>query len=89
MTENTRIGLPELKPLRGTGATLFAATGFAAAFGAASCCALPVLLGSRLASLARFHLNARLLAGAAISRRRPALRLPIQWQRHGGQGFHC
>jgi mercuric ion transport protein len=46
MTENTRDGLPELKPLRGTGATLFAATGFAAAFGAASCCALPVLLGS-------------------------------------------
>ena len=46
MTENTRIGLPELKPLGGTGATLFAATGFAAAFGAASCCALPVLLGS-------------------------------------------
>jgi mercuric ion transport protein len=46
MTENTRIELPELKALCGTGATLFAATGFAAAFGAASCCALPVLLGS-------------------------------------------
>jgi mercuric ion transport protein len=46
MTGNTRIGLAELKPRRGTGATLFAATGFAAAFGAASCCALPVLLGS-------------------------------------------
>jgi mercuric ion transport protein len=46
MTGNTRIGLTELKPRRGTGATLFAATGFAAAFGAASCCALPVLLGS-------------------------------------------
>jgi mercuric ion transport protein len=46
MTENTRIGLHELKPLRGTGPTLFAATGFAAAFGAASCCVFPVLLGS-------------------------------------------
>jgi mercuric ion transport protein len=46
MTGNTRTGLPELKALSGTGATLFAATGFAAAFGAASCCALPVLLGS-------------------------------------------
>jgi mercuric ion transport protein len=46
MTDNTRTGLPELKALSGTGATLFAATGFAAAFGAASCCALPVLLGS-------------------------------------------
>ena len=46
MTDNTQTGLPELKALSGTGATLFAATGFAAAFGAASCCALPVLLGS-------------------------------------------
>jgi mercuric ion transport protein len=46
MTDNTRTDLPELKALSGTGATLFAATGFAAAFGAASCCALPVLLGS-------------------------------------------
>ena len=33
-------------PLRDTGAVLLAAGGFAAAFGAASCCALPLLLGS-------------------------------------------
>ena len=32
---------------------------------------------SRLASLARFHLNARLLSNADISRNRPALGLPI------------
>ena len=59
MTENTGIGLPELKPLHGTGATLLAATGFAAAFGAASCCALPVLLGS-------LGLGSAWLAGLAI-----------------------
>jgi mercuric ion transport protein len=46
MTDNTRAGLPEPKALSETGATLLAAGGFAAAFGAASCCALPVLLGS-------------------------------------------
>jgi mercuric ion transport protein len=46
MTGNNRAGLPEPKPLSETGATLLAAGGFAAAFGAASCCALPVLLGS-------------------------------------------
>jgi mercuric ion transport protein len=79
MTENTRIGLPELKPLRGTGATLFAATGFVAAFGAAfgaaSCCALPMLLGSLglgsawLASLALLAGPYRpvLLAAAVVS----------------------
>ncbi|HYZ39519.1 MAG TPA: mercuric transporter MerT family protein [Stellaceae bacterium] len=74
MTDNTRTGLPELKALSGTGATLFAATGFAAAFGAASCCALPMLLGSLglgsawLASLALFagpH-RAVLLAAAIV-----------------------
>jgi len=36
----------EPPPARGTGALLIAAAGLAAAFGAASCCALPVLLGS-------------------------------------------
>lgn len=34
------------KPVRDTGALLLAAGGLAAAFGAASCCALPILLGS-------------------------------------------
>jgi len=58
MTENTRSWLPELKPLHGAGATLLAATGFAAAFGASSCCALPLFLtavglgGAWLVSLA-------------------------------------
>ena len=33
-------------PVRDTGALLLAAGGLAAAFGAASCCALPLLLGS-------------------------------------------
>lgn len=34
------------KPARDTGALLLAAGGLAAAFGAASCCGLPLLLGS-------------------------------------------
>ena len=46
MTESARTSLAEPKPISETGATLFAATGFAAAFGAASCCALPTLFGS-------------------------------------------
>jgi mercuric ion transport protein len=46
MSYNTREGAPEPKPLGEAGATLLAVGGFAAAFGAASCCALPVLLGS-------------------------------------------
>lgn len=37
---------PEHGTIREAGATLLAAGGLAAAFGAASCCALPVLLGS-------------------------------------------
>lgn len=36
----------ERAPVRDTGALLLAAGGFVAAFGAASCCALPLLLGS-------------------------------------------
>ena len=37
---------PQRAPVRNTGALLLAAGGLAAAFGAASCCALPLLLGS-------------------------------------------
>lgn len=37
---------PAAPPTRDTGALLLAAGGLAAAFGAASCCALPILLGS-------------------------------------------
>lgn len=37
---------PERAPTRDTGALLLATSGVAAAFAAASCCALPVLLGS-------------------------------------------
>jgi mercuric ion transport protein len=46
MTDNTKIAAPERAPARDTGALLLAAGGLAAAFGAASCCALPLLLGS-------------------------------------------
>jgi len=46
MIENTNIGAPERAPARDTGALLLAAGGVAAAFGAASCCALPLLLGA-------------------------------------------
>ena len=37
---------PKRQSVRDAGATLLAAGGIAAAFGAASCCALPMLLGS-------------------------------------------
>jgi mercuric ion transport protein len=46
MTDNTERASPERGTIRDTGATLLAADGLAAAFGAASCCALPMLLGS-------------------------------------------
>jgi mercuric ion transport protein len=46
MTDNTERAMPERGTLSDTGATLLAASGLAAAFGAASCCALPMLLGS-------------------------------------------
>ena len=46
MTDNARSEIPSPETVSRTGATLLAAGGFAAAFGAASCCALPVLLGS-------------------------------------------
>jgi mercuric ion transport protein len=46
MIDDTHHAAPERTPARGTGALLLAAGGLAAAFGAASCCALPLLLGS-------------------------------------------
>ncbi len=46
MTDDTKIAAPDRGPARDTGALLLAAGGFAAAFGAAACCALPLLLGS-------------------------------------------
>lgn len=46
MPDNTRSAAPDRSPARDTGALLLAAGGLAAAFGAASCCALPLLLGS-------------------------------------------
>src|SRR5713101_8687139 len=45
-TDNYRTTSLERAPARDTGALLLAAGGLAAAFGAASCCALPLLLGS-------------------------------------------
>jgi mercuric ion transport protein len=44
--DNPRTTAPERAPTRDTGALLLALGGLAAAFGAASCCALPLLLGS-------------------------------------------
>ncbi len=46
MTDNTKIAPPERAPASDTGPLLLAAGGLAAAFGAASCCALPMLFGS-------------------------------------------
>jgi mercuric ion transport protein len=46
MTDNIRTDFSDLKPPSVTGPTFLAASGLASAFGAASCCALPVLLGS-------------------------------------------
>jgi mercuric ion transport protein len=44
--DNSHTTLSERAPARDAGALLLAAGGLAAAFGAASCCALPLLLGS-------------------------------------------
>lgn len=44
--DNSQTAAPERAPARDTGALLLALGGLAAAFGAASCCALPLLLGS-------------------------------------------
>ena len=46
MIDDTSSADPQRAPVRDTGALLLAAGGLAAAFGAASCCALPLLLGS-------------------------------------------
>jgi mercuric ion transport protein len=46
MTDNPNPAGSDAAPVRDTGALLLAAGGLAAAFGAASCCALPVLLTS-------------------------------------------
>ena len=46
MSANPRTTAPERAHVRDTGALLLVAGGLAAAFGAASCCALPLLLGS-------------------------------------------
>jgi len=46
VTDNSRATPSERAPLRDAGALMLAAGGLAAAFGAASCCALPLLLGS-------------------------------------------
>ena len=45
-TDSPQITASERPAARDTGSLLLAAGGLAAAFGAASCCALPVLLGS-------------------------------------------
>ena len=45
MSDEIRSGGAQRAPTRDTGALLLAAGGLAAAFGAASCCALPMLLG--------------------------------------------
>jgi mercuric ion transport protein len=46
MIDDTHKAVPDAAPARNTGAFLLAAGGVAAAFGTASCCALPLLLGS-------------------------------------------
>jgi mercuric ion transport protein len=46
MIDIIRTKVPHHAPVRDTGALILAAGGLAAAFGAASCCALPLLLGS-------------------------------------------
>ena len=58
MTDDLQPAGSERRPARDTGPLLIAAGGLAAAFGAASCCALPVLLGS-------FGLGSAWLAGVA------------------------
>jgi mercuric ion transport protein len=45
-TDNSQTTPSERAPLRDTGALMLAGGGLASAFGAASCCALPLLLGS-------------------------------------------
>jgi mercuric ion transport protein len=59
MTDETRAVLTERETTKETGALLLAIGGLAAAFGAASCCAIPMLLGS-------LGLGSAWLAGIAI-----------------------
>ena len=59
MTEEARSMPKERETTKETGALLFAIGGLAAAFGAASCCAIPMLLGS-------LGLGSAWLAGVAI-----------------------
>ncbi len=74
MTDNIERVSPARGTIREAGATLLAAGGLAAAFGAASCCALPMLLGSLglatawLGGLALFAATYRpvLLVGAVV-----------------------
>ena|SRR6266568_8215831 len=46
MTDNRNPAASDAAPVRDTGAMLLAIGGLTASFGAASCCALPLLLGS-------------------------------------------
>lgn len=46
MTDNSQSDISRRETVRDAGATVLVAGGLAAAFGAASCCALPLLLGS-------------------------------------------
>ena len=46
MTDKTQPGIQKPPATRDSGALVLAAGGLAAAFGAASCCALPIILGS-------------------------------------------
>ena len=59
MTEDARSTPKERETAKETGALLLAIGGLAAAFGAASCCAIPMLLGS-------LGLGSAWLAGVAI-----------------------
>ena len=59
MTEEARSTPEERETTKETGALLLAIGGLAAAFGAASCCAIPMLLGS-------LGLGSAWLAGVAI-----------------------
>jgi mercuric ion transport protein len=46
MIDDAQTNRSQVNPLTGAGATLLAAAGLAAGFGAASCCAIPLLLGA-------------------------------------------
>jgi len=78
MTDDLQPAASERRPAHDTGALLIAAGGLAAAFGAASCCALPVLLGS-------FGLGSAWLAGVIwlAAPHRIALRSPLSCVWHG------